>query len=151
MYSANVCAHKLGDNHWYRNPEEGTRVCGNMSHWIDLFVNLIYMRNEIPSQFDINITHSDICKFDDYLVFNFVSYHIDLFNFIISSKYEIMDGVNELICISTDSGIAIIDDYRKSTIKTNSSVKIKSILLRTSVMKVVYYNHLLRILEIQMN
>jgi predicted dehydrogenase len=32
---------EIPDEHWYRWPKEGTRITGNMCHWIDLAVHLI--------------------------------------------------------------------------------------------------------------
>ncbi|MDP2013427.1 MAG: Gfo/Idh/MocA family oxidoreductase, partial [Actinomycetota bacterium] len=39
-----VSGHMIDPDHWYRDPDEGTRICGNAGHWIDLFVHLLSWR-----------------------------------------------------------------------------------------------------------
>ena len=31
----------LSENHWYRNPSEGTRIVSNLGHWIDISVHIL--------------------------------------------------------------------------------------------------------------
>ena len=44
-----ISGHKISSDHWYRNPEEGTRICGNLGHWIDLSIHALSWRN-IPDK-----------------------------------------------------------------------------------------------------
>lgn len=39
-----VSGYQIGPGHWYRRPEEGTRVCGNLGHWLDLMVHTLAWR-----------------------------------------------------------------------------------------------------------
>ena len=54
-----VSGHKIPADHWYKNNDEGTRICGNLGHWIDLAIHFFFWRDHLPSSLDIKITYSD--------------------------------------------------------------------------------------------
>ena len=60
-----VVGHKLERHHWYRNPQEGTRVCGNIGHWLDLAVHLLASRHQVPDTFHISLAYSKDTERDD--------------------------------------------------------------------------------------
>jgi len=50
-----VSATCFAADHWYRSPEEGTRICGNAGHWLDLFVHLLAWRG-LPDRIEIALS-----------------------------------------------------------------------------------------------
>lgn len=108
-----ISGHKIEGNHWYRNPEEGTRVCGNIGHWIDLTIHLFNIRTRLPDQIDITICYSNIEEFDDNLLISFVTDKNDLVSIAMTSRSEPFEGINETINLQYGNIIAKIDDFRK--------------------------------------
>ncbi len=55
-----VIGHKLPTDHWYRDEKEGTRVIGNIGHWIDLSLNLLISQKRFLGPVEINISYSNL-------------------------------------------------------------------------------------------
>ncbi len=108
-----VSGHKLDSDHWYRNPEEGTRVCGNLGHWIDLSIHLFAAVNRSASEFRINITYSSQTEPDDNLNVCLSTENGDLISLTLTSRCEPFEGINESINIHYGNLIAKIDDFRE--------------------------------------
>jgi predicted dehydrogenase len=73
-----VSGHRLAADHWYRHPDEGTRVCGNLGHWLDLLVHVLAWRG-LPDRLDIALTCADDAEPDDNLSVALRSDRGDLF------------------------------------------------------------------------
>ena len=118
-----VIGHFIQKNHWYRNSIEGTRICGNVGHWIDLSINIMNTRGKIPDKFLINISYSNLDEIDDNISITMTTDYNDLINIIISSRSEPFEGINESIQFQTGNVIAKIDDFRRIDIwnKSNKS------------------------------
>jgi predicted dehydrogenase len=118
-----VIGHFIQKNHWYRNPIEGTRICGNVGHWIDLSINIMNTRGKIPDKFLINISYSNLDEIDDNISITMTTDYNDLINIIISSRSEPFEGINESIQFQSGNVIAKIDDFRRIDIwdKSNKS------------------------------
>lgn len=116
--TASVNAHVLDKGHWYRNALEGTRICGNVGHWLDLYVYLLFKRRKIPTDHEISIAYSNPEESDDNISISITSDQGDLFSFSITSRVELIDGINEIITYSASSGVAVIEDFRKMTLRT---------------------------------
>lgn len=110
-----VSGHFLEKDHWYRNPEEGTRVCGNLGHWIDLSIHLLSIRN-VPDSFSVIIAYSDKNEADDNLTISLTSDHGDLITLTLTSRCEPFEGINESINIHYGQVISKIDDFRTMTV-----------------------------------
>ncbi len=108
-----VVGHLIDDNHWYRDPKEGTRVCGNLGHWLDLSVHLLSMRN-FPDHLDVQLVSSDPNVPDDDLCVTIVSSHGDLINIILTSRAEPFEGINETIAFNQSDLIGSIIDFREA-------------------------------------
>lgn len=115
-FTAVVAGHYLELDHWYRNPEEGTRICGNVGHWVDLAIHLIYARGYIPNQFNIVINYSNQSDFDDNLSISITTEFGDLISIVLTSRLEPFEGIDETIVVQTSDFYAKIDDFRKMTI-----------------------------------
>lgn len=111
-----VSGHLLGANHWYRNPKEGTRICGNMGHWIDLSVHLLHQKGECPNLFQISINYSNLEEPDDNVCVSITTNQNDIFSIFLSARTEPFEGINESIDFQLGNLIAKIDDFRKLTI-----------------------------------
>lgn len=111
-----VIGHVIEQTHWYRMPEEGTRICGNVGHWIDLLINLLNIRGKISKYYNISIAYSNYDEIDDNISISITTENHDLCNIIISSRSEPFEGINESIQFQSGEIIAKIDDFRKMQI-----------------------------------
>jgi predicted dehydrogenase len=114
-FAAFVSGHRLGPDHWYRRPDEGTRICGNMGHWIDYFLHLLSWRG-VPDTWRIGLVWSDAHARDDDLAISIASDHGDLASIVMTSRTEPFEGINETINVQWDDTIAKIDDFRRMTV-----------------------------------
>jgi predicted dehydrogenase len=119
-----ISGHVIDEDHWYREPQEGTRVCGNIGHWIDLMVHIMNKRGIIPSKFEISILAANENEFDDNLSISIRTDFQDITNILISSRIEPIEGINETINLQCGDVIAKIDDFSRLTIWKNE-LKIK--------------------------
>ncbi|WP_029322706.1 Gfo/Idh/MocA family protein [Butyrivibrio sp. AE3004] len=123
--NAFVAAHKLNKCHWYNNPQEGTRICGNMGHWIDLAMYFFECRGFVPNRYELSVTCADINDPDDNVTVSFMTEYKDLVTITLSSRAEPFEGINETINIQVGDLISKIDDFRYQTIWYQDKMKIK--------------------------
>lgn len=114
-----IVGHKISDNHWYHDPKEGTRICGNIAHWIDLMVNLMNTRGEIPSSFNVNITFTSTTKKDDNFIISINTNYEDIISIFFTTRSEPFEGVNETLNLQCGDVISKIDDFRTLQIWDN--------------------------------
>lgn len=112
-----IAAHVLDQDHWYRHPDEGTRICGNVGHWVDLMVHLLGSRLESVSRFEIGIRYANEEEFDDDIAISISTDLGDLTNIMISSRSEPFEGIYETIGLHQGPLQVYIDDFRTMTIK----------------------------------
>ena len=110
-----VSGHQLAPDHWYRRPEEGTRVCGNIGHWLDLMVHIFAWRG-LPDHLEISCTWADDAEPDDNATISIRSDRADLFSVTLSSRSEPFEGINETINLQHGQTNCKIDDFRRMTI-----------------------------------
>ena len=110
-----VSGHMIGPDHWYRRPEEGTRVCGNIGHWLDLFVHVLAWRR-LPDKLEISIAWADSEERDDNVSITITTDLHDLFTVTLSSRCEPFEGINETVDFQHGDTICKIDDFRSMTI-----------------------------------
>lgn len=111
-----ISGHKLPADHWYNRPEEGTRICGNLGHWIDLSMFLFEQRGAIPETYDINITYSDKDEADDNIAVSYKTEYGDLVSLVLTSRTEPFEGINETINLQCGDVISKIDDFQRQTL-----------------------------------
>jgi len=119
-----ITGHLIAKDHWYRNPNEGTRVVANLGHWIDLVVHILFWAKKLPEFLDILISYSDLNTPSDNIVVSLVSPRHDLINIAFTSRSEPFEGVNETINFQQGDLIAKIDDFRKTKIWQGDSSKV---------------------------
>jgi predicted dehydrogenase len=110
-----VSGHRIAPGHWYRQPEEGTRICGNVGHWLDLMVHMLAWRS-LPDCLDISLTWADGKEPDDNLCIAIASDRGDLFSVLLTARSEPFEGINETICVQHDETTCKIDDFRRLTL-----------------------------------
>lgn len=111
-----ISGHNIPEDHWYRNPKEGTRVCGNLGHWLDLTIYLFNRRGYIPTNYQISISYANKNESDDNILVCIITDFNDIVSILLSSRCEPFEGINETINIQCDNIIAKIDDFRHMTI-----------------------------------
>ena len=107
-----IIGHKIENDHWYRQESEGTRVIGNLGHWIDLSVNLFYNQNRFPSKINIDIVYSDNLTPSENISLTFTTPSKDIICIVFSAREEPFEGVSEFLSFQCDDLIAKIDDFR---------------------------------------
>jgi predicted dehydrogenase len=110
-----VSGHQLDAGHWYRHPDEGTRVCGNVGHWLDLAVHMLAWRG-LPDAWRISAHWSNERTRDDDVAFTLSSEAGDLVSVVLTARTEPFEGINESINVQWGRTIAKIDDFRRQTI-----------------------------------
>ncbi|WP_286829441.1 MULTISPECIES: Gfo/Idh/MocA family protein [Kordiimonas] len=108
-----VSGHKIDKDHWYRNPEEGTRICGNAGHWIDLFVHMVSWRGEFPNCVELNLVSASAAEPDDNFILSITTDIGDIFSLMLTARTEPFEGINETVNIQWGDVIAKIDDFRQ--------------------------------------
>ncbi len=111
-----ISGHKLSTDHWYNDPKEGTRICGNLGHWIDLSIYLFEQRGMIPKTYDISITYANKDEPDDNIAVSYRTEYGDLVSLILTSRTEPFEGINETINLQCGEVISKIDDFQRQTI-----------------------------------
>jgi predicted dehydrogenase len=113
-----ISAHNMPLNHWYRDKKEGTRICGNVGHWLDLSVHILSW-SELPDKWEINVSYSNLISRDDDISISLTSPRGDLIVIVITSRSEPFEGINETINFQQGQVICKIDDFRTSKIWKN--------------------------------
>lgn len=120
-----VVAHLIPKDHWYRDPQEGTRICGNVGHWLDLMIHMYSWRGYIPKKYLVQVSYSSLDDFDENINISITTSVGDLTSVTITSRAEPFEGINETINFQYDSIIAKIDDFRKVTLWDNENIYTK--------------------------
>ncbi|MBD2704796.1 Gfo/Idh/MocA family oxidoreductase [Spirosoma sp. BT702] len=110
-----INGHLIPPDHWYRHPNEGTRICGNLSHWIDLTIHILAWRN-LPEWLDIQLIWANPTELDDNLNVTLTTDKHDLISIQLTSRSEPFEGIREFINIQYNNVIAQIDDFRQMTV-----------------------------------
>jgi predicted dehydrogenase len=111
-FSCFIAGHVLGRDHWYRRPGEGTRVCGNLGHWIDLFFHILSWRG-LPDEIRVSIIRASDAEADDNLVLSMSSDLGDICSIMLTSRAEPFEGINESIEVQHSNILCKIDDFRR--------------------------------------
>ena len=111
-----IMGHKLASDHWYRKPSEGSRVVGNLGHWIDLSTHLLMSRETVPTHFELTLISANEKHKDDDFVLTIKTDLDDLIVLTFSTRSDPFEGVMENISFQNEKIIAQIEDFRKITI-----------------------------------
>ena len=111
-----VIGHMLSDDHWYRDPREGSRIVSNVGHWIDLFVHILFRKDKMIEHINIMVTYTNKNLPSDNINISMTTELEDLFNITFTSRGETFEGVSEMINIQQDQNIIKIDDFRTTKV-----------------------------------
>jgi predicted dehydrogenase len=123
--------------HWYYWPTQGTRIIGNLTHWIDIGIHLIGSR---PVSFN---TMSSSLRFpaDDVSI----SVHFEdgsQLNLISTDRGNPLRGIQEYIDIRKDDLTIKIDDFLHLTVQEGGRERSSSRLIRDKGHKRMYQDFL---------
>lgn len=118
-----IMGHKLPSDHWYRKPSEGSRIVGNLGHWIDLSTHLLMAREMLPLEFSLTLISANKKHKDDDFVLIIKTELDDLIVLTFSTRSDPFEGVMENISFQNENIIVNIEDFRKMTI-WNENTKI---------------------------
>lgn len=110
-----ISGHLIAETHWYRRPSEGSRICGNVGHWLDLAVHLLEWEF-LADSWNIRLSFSNNETRDDDLSIAMTSANKDLINIVLTSRSEPFEGINETINFQKGDIICKIDDFRSMTL-----------------------------------
>lgn len=118
-----IHTHVLPPDHWYRDPEQGSRICGNMGHWLDLTIHLLHARGHLPATIDIALSWANDAERDDNISVVLSTPLQDLITITMSARHEPFEGINEQLRFQNASVAAAIDDFRRLTLTQGSHVR----------------------------
>ncbi|WP_422107355.1 Gfo/Idh/MocA family protein [Winogradskyella sp.] len=122
----------IKDNHWYNWNNQGTRLTGNVVHWIDL---ANYWINSEPKTIVMNFSDSSLDDFNLSISYENGS----LANITCSDKGNSLRGVQELIELRFgQETILIEDDLIFKHIRSNGKKTVKRFLIRNKGHKNMY-------------
>ena len=104
-----IQGHHLEPDHWYNQSQQGTRVNGNLIHWIDLFLFLVSKFDPIK-QIDISCISGDY-DFDDNLSVSLLVNNTHLGTISLLSRVEPVSGIEEQITVQNNQVSASIDNF----------------------------------------
>ena len=114
-----VAGHMLGPDHWYRQPEEGTRICGNVGHWLVLMVHICSWHT-LPKEWRIDCIWSNEAVRDDDLTIVLTSAAGDLVTITLTARAEPFEGISEWISLQWGNVTAIVNDFRTMTVNVGA-------------------------------
>lgn len=107
-----VAGHFIPKDHWYKSAGEGTRICGNLGHWIDLAVHILAWRG-LPEQVKLAISYADDTNPEENISVTLTTVRGDLISLIFSAHAEPFEGVTESISFQSGRIMASIFDFRR--------------------------------------
>ena len=111
-----ITGHFIPEDHWYRKPNEGTRVCGNLCHWIDIAIHMLSWSGKQIDYVDIAISFSSTRTPSDNFSVVMTTPRGDLISLNFSSRSEPFEGVNESINFQQGNLITKINYHRHTKI-----------------------------------
>lgn len=106
--------------HWYYWPNQGTRITGNLCHWIDLAYFWVKSKPREMTLLGTEDSFGLSILFEDGSIANITA----------SDKGNDLRGVQEKIEVRAEDRTIFIDDYKKMTMFNNGSSVVKKKILR---------------------
>jgi predicted dehydrogenase len=101
---------EIPPQHWYRWPKEGTRVTGNLCHWLDLAIFLLDV-GPVPQEMTVSAPADP--EHDEERTFTVVFDEGSTVTIVATQRGDPTLGVQELIDIRRDDISIRIDDFRR--------------------------------------
>jgi len=112
----------LNPNHWYFWPNQGTRITGNLCHWIDLAV---YWVGALPQKLSLIRSPNS-----DNLVLTILFIDGSLVNLFPTEAGNSLRGVQEKIELRFDETTIFVDDFLKMVLDEGGRRKVRRKILR---------------------
>lgn len=106
----------ITENHWYFWPNQGTRITGNLTHWLDLAV--FWIKGE-PVEINLMASPSK----DETMAVSVLFSDGSLVNITVSDKGNSLRGVQENIEVRTKDETVSIQDYTRYSWTSNNGRK----------------------------
>lgn len=116
-----VFGHKIAKDHWYRESDQGSRIAGNCSHWIDLAVHILSWRS-LVWPLSVTLTQLPSEFTDENFVLHISSPCGSLITLSFFAQHEPHLGVTETINFHSSSLTAVINNFQSIRIDTGSTV-----------------------------
>lgn len=107
-----IYGHKLSEEHWYRDAGQGSRVLGNLSHWLDLSLHYLLKTQAVIETLEVSLVCASDASPSDNISVVMRSDHGDIVCLNFSSRGEPFDGVKELGCFARGDFNAEVRDFR---------------------------------------
>tara|TARA_B100000575_G_scaffold285302_1_gene280412 strand:+ start:5445 stop:7526 length:2082 start_codon:yes stop_codon:yes gene_type:complete len=120
-----ILGHQIDQSHWYFFKEEGGRILGNFTHWIDLTFHIIG-KDSFPCK--IKCTDSKNSPSDFTFIFQFANGSQATLMF--SAKGEVFDGVRESLILQKSNLFLKLDDFKNLYYQIGSKYINKSLIYR---------------------
>ena len=132
-----VSRYRIPNEHWYRNPKEGTRICGNLRHWRDLAVHILSWK-DLPEKWRISIAYSSKTDPDDNISVSMTSARGDLPTFVLTSRLEPFDGIKDVghLRALVQPFIESSRDWKEVELSTLPMLAIKGMVLAQTIERV---------------
>ncbi len=119
-----VKGHKIEPSHWYRSSNQGTRIYGNLVHWIDLSIHTLFWQKILPSKIFIKMKYFDN-EINDHNIFCELSTESGYSFFILFfGLLEPLTGVHESVEFISDKFNARIDNFKNLEIDLGDTLKV---------------------------
>ena len=112
MVSMVINGHFLPQDHWYRDIVQGSRILGNLTHWIDLALAILCNGEEV-TELNVHVIRGD---FDDAAVS--IASDQKLVNLLFSAQCEPGDGVEEFIFWNTSASVGQLRNFQSLSFVT---------------------------------
>jgi len=127
----------INDSHWYFWPNQGTRITGNLTHWIDL---AIFWIDGAPVEINVLPSPSK----DETIAVSILFSEGSLVNITVSDKGNSLRGVQERIEVRTKNQTVSITDYMSyKWVNENGKIIQRSKLIRDKGHDAMY-QHLIK-------
>ena len=117
-----ILAHFLPGDHWYRKPDQGSRIYGNLGHWVDLAIHSLFWLPYLPDRISVNISYLDESHNDENFILTLQAGQAFSASIYFSARHEPASGVYENIAIYTDKFTARIDNFKSMSIDNGASL-----------------------------
>jgi predicted dehydrogenase len=129
-----VCVVKelsLEPDHWYFWPNQGTRITGNLCHWIDLAVFFL-IDEPVPIAVNVSPAVAAVAgaSFDEERVLSATFSDGSLLTIVATGRGDSTRGVQEQIAISRDGLTVELDDLWRMRVRRRGTVRSSRTLLR---------------------
>lgn len=111
-----INGHYLSEEHWYRDEGQGSRVLGNLTHWIDLALRIFVLKT-VATSLDIRVSKGHR---DDLVVM--ISSETAQVSLSFSANCEPSDGVEEFIFWNCSNSVGKVLNFRRLSYVTHDGV-----------------------------